>query len=101
MINIQTTINYRIAILRVAAILKLITKDCILGILGKGVAVLYSPVPATEIHKIQLNNEKLSVDGNFMEKEARNERLINMEKNARNGKMKCEYGYENIKRKKY
>lgn len=34
-------------------------------ILGKGIAVLYSPVPVTEIHKVQLNNEKLSVDGNF------------------------------------
>jgi uncharacterized protein (AIM24 family) len=34
-------------------------------ILGKGIAVLYSPVPVNEIQKIQLNNEKLSVDGNF------------------------------------
>jgi uncharacterized protein (AIM24 family) len=34
-------------------------------ILGEGIAVLYSPVPVTEIQKIQLNNEKLSVDGNF------------------------------------
>lgn len=34
-------------------------------ILGKGIAVLYSPVPVTEIQKVQLNNEKLSVDGNF------------------------------------
>lgn len=34
-------------------------------IFGKGIAVLYSPVPVTEIQKIQLNNEKLSVDGNF------------------------------------
>ncbi len=34
-------------------------------ILGMGIAVLYSPVPVTEIQKIQLNNEKLSVDGNF------------------------------------
>jgi uncharacterized protein (TIGR00266 family) len=32
---------------------------------GEGVAVLYSPVPITEIQKIQLTNEKLSVDGNF------------------------------------
>lgn len=32
---------------------------------GDGVAVLYSPVPLTEIHKVYLNNEKLSVDGNF------------------------------------
>ena len=26
---------------------------------------MYSPVPATEIQKIELKNEKLSVDGNF------------------------------------
>lgn len=32
---------------------------------GEGIAILYSPVPATEISKIVLNNEKLSVDGNF------------------------------------
>jgi uncharacterized protein (AIM24 family) len=32
---------------------------------GQGVAVLYSPVPVNEISKIELNNEKLSVDGNF------------------------------------
>lgn len=32
---------------------------------GQGVAVLYSPVPANEISKIRLNNEKLSIDGNF------------------------------------
>ncbi|PWB49960.1 MAG: transcriptional regulator [Candidatus Methanoperedenaceae archaeon] len=34
-------------------------------ILGEGIAVLYSPVPVKEIQKVQLNNEKLSVDGNF------------------------------------
>ena len=34
-------------------------------IYGEGIAVLYSPVPVTEIQKVQLNNEKLSVDGNF------------------------------------
>ena len=32
---------------------------------GDGILVLYSPVPAAEIQKIELNNEKLSVDGNF------------------------------------
>jgi len=32
---------------------------------GDGIVVLYSPVPATEIQKIELKNEKLSVDGNF------------------------------------
>lgn len=32
---------------------------------GSGIAVLYSPVPSTEISKIVLKNEKLSVDGNF------------------------------------
>ena len=32
---------------------------------GDGILVLYSPVPAEEIQKIELNNEKLSVDGNF------------------------------------
>jgi len=32
---------------------------------GNGVAVLYSPVPANEIQKIELNDEKFSVDGNF------------------------------------
>ena len=32
---------------------------------GAGVAVLYSPVPVSELLKINLNNEKLSVDGNF------------------------------------
>jgi len=32
---------------------------------GEGIAVLYSPVPVTEIQKVQLTNEKLSVDGNF------------------------------------
>ena len=32
---------------------------------GDGIVVLYSPVPAEEIQKIELNNEKLSVDGNF------------------------------------
>ncbi|MCK5233527.1 MAG: AIM24 family protein [Candidatus Aenigmarchaeota archaeon] len=34
-------------------------------ILGEGIAVLYSPVPVTEIQKVELHNEKLSVDGNF------------------------------------
>jgi len=32
---------------------------------GQGWCVLTSPVPGNEIVKIQLNNEKLSVDGNF------------------------------------
>lgn len=32
---------------------------------GVGVAILYSPVPMNEIQIIQLNNEKLYVDGNF------------------------------------
>ena len=32
---------------------------------GSGVVVLYSPVPANEVQKIELDNEKLSVDGNF------------------------------------
>lgn len=32
---------------------------------GSGIAVLYSPVPSTEINKISLNGEKLWVDGNF------------------------------------
>lgn len=32
---------------------------------GQGIAVLYSPVPSSEISKIVLNNEKLSIDGNF------------------------------------
>lgn len=32
---------------------------------GTGIAVLYSPVPVHEVQKIQLNKEKLSVDGNF------------------------------------
>jgi len=32
---------------------------------GHGIAVLYSPVPVTEILKIDLNNDKLWVDGNF------------------------------------
>lgn len=32
---------------------------------GTGIAVLQSPVPAHEIIKLQLNNERLQVDGNF------------------------------------
>jgi uncharacterized protein (AIM24 family) len=32
---------------------------------GEGIAVLYSPVPVSELQKIQLNGDKLSVDGNF------------------------------------
>jgi uncharacterized protein (AIM24 family) len=32
---------------------------------GYGLAVLHSPVPAHEIVKLQLNNERLQVDGNF------------------------------------
>ncbi len=32
---------------------------------GKGIAVLYSPVPSSEILKIDLTNDKLWVDGNF------------------------------------
>jgi uncharacterized protein (AIM24 family) len=32
---------------------------------GKGIAILYSPVPVSEIQKIQLRSEKLFVDGNF------------------------------------
>ena len=32
---------------------------------GDGILVLYSPVPSEEIQKVELNNEKLSVDGNF------------------------------------
>jgi uncharacterized protein (AIM24 family) len=32
---------------------------------GKGWVVLTTPVPASEIQKITLNNEKLSVDGSF------------------------------------
>ena len=35
------------------------------SITGSGVAVLFSPVPVQEVQKINLNNEKLSVDGNF------------------------------------
>jgi len=35
------------------------------SITGNGIAVLYSPVPEDEITIIELNNEKLSVDGNF------------------------------------
>lgn len=34
-------------------------------IAGTGVAVLFSPVPVSEIQIIELNNSKLSVDGNF------------------------------------
>jgi len=32
---------------------------------GQGIAVLYSPVPRSEIQEFSLNNSKLSVDGNF------------------------------------
>lgn len=32
---------------------------------GSGIAVLYSPVPISELLKIELNDETLSVDGNF------------------------------------
>jgi uncharacterized protein (AIM24 family) len=32
---------------------------------GKGWVVLTTPVPPSEIHKVALNNEKLSVDGSF------------------------------------
>lgn len=32
---------------------------------GDGIVVLYSPVPAKEIQKVELKNENLSVDGNF------------------------------------
>ena len=32
---------------------------------GQGIAVLYSPVPSSEISKLNLNDEKLSIDGNF------------------------------------
>lgn len=35
------------------------------SITGSGIAVLFSPVPEDEITIIELNNEKLSVDGNF------------------------------------
>lgn len=35
------------------------------SIKGNGIAVLFSPVPAEEVKKFDLNNEKLSVDGNF------------------------------------
>jgi uncharacterized protein (AIM24 family) len=35
------------------------------SIKGSGIAVLYSPVPISEIEKIELDDEKLSVDGNF------------------------------------
>lgn len=35
------------------------------SITGTGIAVLYSPVPMQEVQKIQLKDEKLSVDGNF------------------------------------
>lgn len=34
-------------------------------IAGEGIAILYSTVPQQEILKVELNNEKLSVDGNF------------------------------------
>ncbi len=33
---------------------------------GTGVAVLYSPVPRDELLRVELNDEKLFVDGNFM-----------------------------------
>jgi len=32
---------------------------------GEGIAVLFSPVPSSEITVVELNDEKLSVDGNF------------------------------------
>jgi len=35
------------------------------SIKGTGVAVLFSPVPVQEVQRINLNNDKLSVDGNF------------------------------------
>jgi len=35
------------------------------SIKGDGIAVLYSPVPRTEIEKFELDDDKLSVDGNF------------------------------------
>jgi uncharacterized protein (AIM24 family) len=34
-------------------------------IMGRGIAILYSPVPVQEIHEVTLNKSKLSVDGNF------------------------------------
>ena len=35
------------------------------SIKGSGIAVLYSPVPISEVEKIELDDDKLSVDGNF------------------------------------
>lgn len=35
------------------------------SITGTGIAILFSPVPSEEVEQIQLNNDKLSVDGNF------------------------------------
>jgi len=35
------------------------------SIKGQGIAILFSPVPVQEIKKINLNGDKLSVDGNF------------------------------------
>jgi len=35
------------------------------SITGTGVAILFSPVPVEEIDRININNEKVSVDGNF------------------------------------
>ena len=34
-------------------------------IAGDGIAVIYSPVPRSEIEEIEINDSKLSVDGNF------------------------------------
>jgi len=52
-------------------------------IYGNGIAILCSPVPAQEIIKYQLNNEKLFVDGNFalMRNEAIN---FKVEKSSKN-----------------
>ena len=36
-----------------------------LALQGTGIAVLFSPVPQEEITIVELNDEKLSVDGNF------------------------------------
>jgi uncharacterized protein (AIM24 family) len=35
------------------------------SIKGSGIAILFSPVPVSEVRKIDLNGDKLSVDGNF------------------------------------
>lgn len=34
-------------------------------IVGTGIAVLFSPVPMEEIRRVELDNQKLAVDGNF------------------------------------